>query len=78
MTVTKASHNGQYHYGNNFYAKDADILSIQLPCKNGKPDYGKMEVLISAIHKLVIKDVVLYSDRKIAATKAMVAHKDDE
>ncbi|QHI35744.1 Restriction enzyme BgcI subunit beta [Kordia antarctica] len=37
---------------------------IQLPIKNDKPDYEKMETLISAIKKLVIKDVVLYVERK--------------
>lgn len=45
---------------------------IQLPVKNEKPDYALMKTLISAIQKLVIKDVVLYADRKIAATKALV------
>jgi hypothetical protein len=37
---------------------------IQLPIKNNKPDYEKMNNLISAIKKLVIKDVVLYVERK--------------
>lgn len=37
---------------------------IQLPVKNGKPDYDQMAVLISAIQKLVIKDVVRYVDQK--------------
>ena len=71
--IHKSSHNGQFNYGKNFYAKDADELFIQLPVKNGTPDYETMELLISAVHKLVIKDVVLYSDRKIAATKKVVA-----
>jgi hypothetical protein len=31
-----------------------------------------METFISAIQKLVIKEVVLYADRKIAATKTVV------
>lgn len=38
---------------------------IQLPVKNDKPDYEKMETIISAIQKKLIKDVVLYADRKI-------------
>lgn len=37
---------------------------IQLPIKNGKPDYEFMGNLTSAIKKLVIKDVVLYVERK--------------
>ena len=38
--------------------------SIKLLTKNDKPDYETMETLISAIQKLVIKDVVLYVERK--------------
>ncbi len=38
---------------------------IQLPIKNKKPDYETMDTLISAIKKLVIKDVVLYVDQKM-------------
>jgi hypothetical protein len=45
---------------------------IQLPTKNSQPDYVTMETLISAIQKLVIKDVVLYADRKIEATKKVI------
>ena len=37
---------------------------IQLPINNDKPDYEIMDVLISATQKLVIKDVVLYVQRK--------------
>lgn len=62
--IHKSSYNGQFNYGRNFYAKDADALDISLPVKDGKPDYGTMETVISAIHKLVIKDVVLYVERK--------------
>lgn len=67
--VHKSSHNGQFDYGKNFYAKDADELYISLPKKNGQPDYEIMEKLISAVHKLVIKDVVLYAGKKVIATK---------
>lgn len=38
--IHKASHTGEFHYGHNFYAKDADALAIRLPTKNDKPDYG--------------------------------------
>ena len=68
----KAAHTGKFDYGHNFYAKDADALNIQLPIKYGKPDYETMETLISAIQKSVIKDVVLYADKKIEATKYIV------
>jgi hypothetical protein len=62
--IHKSSYNGQFNYGRNFYAKDADVLNISLPIKEQKPDYEIMETIISAIHKLVIKDVVLYVQRK--------------
>jgi len=70
--IHKASHTGKFDYGHNFYAKDADALDIMLPEKDGKPDYSYMETLISAVQKLVIKDVVKYSDDKINATKKIV------
>lgn len=37
---------------------------IHLPQKNGKIDFDFMDALISAIQKLVIKDVVLYKNQK--------------
>lgn len=71
--IHKSSHNGQFDYGRNFYAKDADALNIVLPVKNGEPDYDKMETIISAIHKLVVKEVVLYADRKSKAIIEVVS-----
>ena len=68
----KAAHTGKFDYGHNFYAKDADALDIMLPSKDGEPDYQAMELLISAIQKLVIKDVVQYADRKIAGAREIV------
>ena len=45
---------------------------IQLPTKNNSPDFDLMETLISAIQKLVIKDVVVYADKKIEKTRMIV------
>lgn len=70
--IHKSSHTGQFDYGKNFYAKDADMLNINLPEKDGQPDYECMELLISAIHKLVIKDVVKYSEKKVETTKDVI------
>ena len=67
--IHKSSHNGQFDYSKNFYAKDADALYIQLPSRNGLPDYNRMATFISAIQKEVIKDVVFFADRKIGAAK---------
>ncbi len=46
--------------------------NIELPIKNNQPDHETMEILISAIKKLVIKDVVLYADSKMITTKKEV------
>ena len=55
---------------------NVDIIkdqTIMLPVtSDGSPDYAFMETFISAVQKLVIKDVVLYADKKIAATKQAV------
>ena len=51
---------------------------IRLPEKDGKIDFAFMETFISAIKKLAIKDVVLYSDQKIAATQTVVSPKSVE
>ena len=37
---------------------------IQLPKKNGKPDYELMENLTSSLKKLAIKNVVLYVEKR--------------
>lgn len=72
--IHKASYTGQFHYGRNFYSKDADALDIMLPEKNGSPDYQYMQTLLSAVQKLIIKDVVEYADKKIDATRQVIAH----
>ncbi len=51
----------------------AKEVSFNLPIsQNQQPNYAIMETFISAIQKLVIKDVVLYADSKIATTKKVV------
>ena len=70
--IHKSSHSGQFDYSKNFYAKDADALNIQLPSRGGRPDYECMATFISAVQKIVIKDVVLFADRKIGMAKEIV------
>lgn len=67
--IHKAAHTGKFDYGHNFYVKDADALDIMLPTKDGEPDFDSMATLISAVQKLVIKDIVIYADRKIEKIK---------
>ena len=47
--IHKTSYNGQFNYGRNFYAKDADELSISLPTKNSKIDFDFMESFIEEL-----------------------------
>ena len=70
--IHKSSYTGKFSYSNNFYAKDADELNISLPTTNNQPNYALMETFISAIHKLVIKEVVMYADKKIETTKSVI------
>ncbi len=58
-----------------FSEKTINSQLVKVPIKNDTPDYEFMETFISAIQKLVIKDVVLYADKKINATKQVVRDK---
>ena len=71
--IHKSSHNGQFDYGKNFYAKDADTLNIMLPANGVVPDYSKMATIISAVKKLVIKDVAEYANKKIGVAQQVDA-----
>lgn len=70
--IHKSSYTGKFDYGRNFYAKDADGLVVSLPVKDGEPDYEHMATFISTVQKLVIKDVVLFAERNIAAHQAVM------
>ena len=71
--IHKVANAGQFSYARNFYAKDADELNILLPVFEGQIDYDFMNDFIKAVEKLVIKDVVLWANKKIEATKKVVA-----
>ena len=70
-----ATSNSNYDYGNKFNRIAMNRTKIHLPIKNGQIDFAFMEIFITAIQKLAIKDVVHYSDRKIAASKSIIANK---
>jgi len=63
---------GKFDFGKKLRSSQSLNFKMNLPVQNQKPYYTIMEILISAIQKLVIKDVVLYADKKIAATKSIV------
>ncbi|AHG86453.1 Phosphoribosylglycinamide formyltransferase [Bibersteinia trehalosi USDA-ARS-USMARC-190] len=73
----KVANAGQFSYARNFYAKDADSLNIELPVKNGEPDFELMANYLQAIEKLVIKDVVDWADREIAVTEQAITDNDN-
>jgi Type I restriction modification DNA specificity domain len=62
----------KYSWGDSISNRKIQKDKVSLPVKNKQPNYTIMETFISAIQKLVIKEVVLYADRKIAATKTVV------
>lgn len=62
----------KYSWGDSISNKKVQKDKVFLPANNHQPNYFVMETFISAIQKLVIKDVVLYADRKIAATKNVI------
>lgn len=75
ISVSKISTGKQYNYGNKFNRKTIKRTKIQLPTKNNQPDYETMELFVSAVQKIIIKDVVLYTDKKINTTKKIINHK---
>lgn len=64
---------GKYSYGKKLRSSQSFNFKMQLPTKNNEIDFTYMELLISAVKKLVIKDVVLYTDNKINATKKVIS-----
>ncbi len=54
----------KFDYGNKLRSSKSLNFKMKLPIKDNKPDYTIMNTLISAIQKLVIKDVVLYTQAK--------------
>ena len=73
MCINKVTDLPIYSYKNKLggwnVVKDKYIL---LPEKDGEIDFSFMHTFISALEKLAIKDVVLYTERKIAATKQVI------
>ena len=63
-TCINKSLSHKYSWGDSISNTKIKKDKVSLPVKDGKPDYVTMENVISAIHKLVIKDVVLYVERK--------------
>ena len=65
--------NGKYSYGKKLRSSQSLKFKMMVPMKNNNIDYEFMKNLISAVEKLIIKDVVLYSKRKIYETKKVIS-----
>ena len=65
----------KFDYGKKLRSSQSFEIKMDLPIKDKSPDYEMMETFIKAVEKLVIKDVVLYTDRKITATNKMLKNK---
>lgn len=63
---------GKFDFGKKLRSSQSLDFKMFLPTQNQNPDFSTMETFISAIQKLVIKDVVRYADRKIAGTREVV------
>lgn len=44
-------------------------IEVEMPIQNEKLDISFMEDFIKVVEKLVIKDIVIWTDKKIEATK---------
>lgn len=71
-TCVRKSLKHKYSWGNSVSSTKIKKDVVSLPAHNGKVNYNLMEILISAIQKLVIKDVVLYADQNIKVTKNII------
>ena len=59
-TCLRKSLSHKYTWGDSVSKTKITTDKISLPAKDGKPDYQSMNLLISAIQKMAIKDVVRY------------------
>lgn len=71
-TSIEKSISGKFDFGKKLRSSQSLNFTMKLPTKNGEPDFKVMETFISAIHKLIIKDVVLYTDSKIENTEIII------
>lgn len=62
---------GKFDYGKKLRSSKSFDFKMHLPSKGQRPDFEIMETIISAIQKMVIKDVVLYVQQKKQELKSM-------
>ena len=63
-TAMAKSLQGKFSYGKKLRSSQSFDFKMKLPTKNNNPSYEVMETLISAVQKLVIKNLVKYAEAK--------------
>ncbi|MDO4714892.1 MAG: restriction endonuclease subunit S [Bacteroidales bacterium] len=71
-TCVNKSLGHKYSWGDSVSNRKIQKDKILLPCIHGQVNFSKMDTFISAIQKLVIKDVVLYSEKEFAAARRAI------
>lgn len=66
---------GNYEWTNKAGWERIKSNTISVPVKNGEIDFYYIDTLVAAIKKLAIKDVVMYADKKIEATRSVIKSK---
>lgn len=73
LTCIEKGLSHKYSWGNSISYRKVQEDKVLFPIKGGEVDFAEMELLISAVQKLVIRDVVAYADRRIATTAEVIA-----
>lgn len=63
---------GKFTYGKKLRSSQSFDFKMKLPVKNGELNFEVIRNFIAAIQKLVIKDLILYNDMKMAAARYSV------
>ena len=71
-TVIEKSLVGKYDFGNKLRASQTHRFEFRVPMQNGAIEYQFMSDFIKVIEKIVIKDLVKFTDKKISLTKEVV------
>ncbi len=67
----------KYSWGDSISNRKIQTDKVSLPTQNKQPNYAIMDTFISAIQKLVIKDLVLYVDGKREACSSEIPNRED-
>lgn len=72
LTLFRKNAKDRFDFGIKFNRAIVNKMKINIPLKNNEIDYDFMSNIIKIIQKLVIKDIVLYSNRKLEMTKSVI------